>query len=77
MNPIFRNKIPSQSEELLMASVELQTAREKIQEARDCMIGHHDDLRDCLLSLVVQLHRVQDQIEVDYRVLRSKDHGTR
>lgn len=77
MIPIFNTKIPSQAEELLMASVELQTACEKIQAARDCMIGHHDDLRDCLLSLVVQLHRVQDQIEVDYRVLRSKDHGTR
>ena len=77
MNPIFRNKIPSQSEELLMASVELQTACEKIQAARDCMIGHHDELRDKLLSLIVQVHKIQDQIEVDYRVLRSKDHGTR
>ena len=77
MNPIFRNKIPSQSEELLMASVELQTACEKIQAARDCMIGHHDEFRDQLLSLIVQVHKIQDQIEVDYRVLRSKDHGTR
>ena len=77
MNPIFRNKIPSQSEELLMASVELQTAREKIQEARDCMIGHHDDLRDCLLSLVVQLHRVQDQIDADYQISRYEENGSK
>lgn len=77
MNPIFNNKIATQAEELLMASVELQTACEKIQSARDGMIGHHDGLRDQLLTLIVQLHRVQDQIEVDYRVLRSKDHGTR
>lgn len=72
MNPIFRNKIPSQAEELLMSSVELQTACEKIQAARDCMIGHHDELRDRLLSMIVQLHKVQDQIEQDYRKESTK-----
>lgn len=77
MNPIFRNKIPSQAEELLMSSVELQTACEKIQAARDCMIGHHDELRDQLLSLIVQIHKIQDQIDDDYQILRTDDHGTR
>ena len=72
MNPIFRNKIPSQVEELLMASVELQTACEKIQAARDCMIGHHDELREQLLSLIVQLRRAQDQIGIDYRKEKAK-----
>ena len=77
MNTLFKDRIPTKSEELLMASVELQTACEKIQSARDCLIGHHDEFRDQLLSLIVQVHKIQDQIEVDYRVLRSKDHGTR
>ena len=77
MNPIFRNKIPSQVEELLMSSVELQTACEKIQAARDCMIGHHDELRDRLLSLVVQLHRVQDQIDADYQISRYEENGSK
>lgn len=72
MNPIFRNKVPSQTEELLMASVELQTACEKIQAARDYMIGHHDEQRDQLLSMIVQLHKVQDQIEQDYRKESAK-----
>lgn len=45
MNTLFKDRIPTKSEELLMASVELQTACEKIQAARDCMIGHHDEQR--------------------------------
>lgn len=72
MTPIFNNTIPTKHEELLMASVELQTACEKIQAARDCLIGHHDELREQLLSLIVQLHRIQDQIEVDYRKEQTK-----
>lgn len=72
MNTLFKDRIPTKSEELLMASVELQTACEKIQAARDCMIGHHDELRDRLLSMIVQLHKVQDQIEQDYRKESAK-----
>ena len=72
MNPIFNNRIATRTEELLMASVELQTAREKIQEARDCMIGHHDELREQLLSLIVRLRRAQDQIRIDYRKEKAK-----
>ena len=72
MNTLFKDRIPTKSEELLMASVELQTAREKIQAARDCMIGHHDELREQLLSLIVQLRRAQDQIGIDYRKEKAK-----
>ena len=72
MTPLFKNRIPTQHEELLMASVELQTACEKIQAARDYMIGHHDELRDQLLSLIVQIHKIQDQIEQDYRKEQAK-----
>lgn len=72
MTPLFKNRIPTQHEELLMASVELQTVCEKIQAARDCMIGHHDDLRDQLLMLNVQVHKIQDQIESDYRKENAK-----
>ena len=72
MTPIFNNKIPNKAEELLMASIALQTACEKIQAARDYMIGHHDQQRDLLLSMIVQLHRVQDQIEIDYHKEQAK-----
>lgn len=72
MNTLFKDRIPTKSEELLMASVELQTACEKIQSARDCMIGHHADLRDQLLMLNVQVHKIQDQIESDYRKENAK-----
>lgn len=67
MTPIFNNKIPTKAEELLMASIALQDASQKIQQARDCLIGHDEDYRKLLFALLKHINVVQNRIEKNYK----------
>ena len=69
MTPIFNNKIPNKTEELLMASVALQDASQKIQQARDCLIGHDEDYRKLLFALLKHINVVQNAMEKEYKEL--------